>query len=400
MSGSLLPNITYAAQNTPLYGQGGGGATVPANLTISTLEAYPIPNDTLSRVSIGFQPAGGGNPVAETLNMYQASTIDTIFLQSSSDSLLNLVSDFRMYNKGDGSESGIAHRNGPGNPAANASVRFYSTVAGTAFPGVIVSDGLGFNTSFYNGSTFTTNLQTTNINGSAYPAPPSENLTVSTLTASTIATGILQTTPVLNNFLAVGGSSMSFVSTATATFNISQNAVGSTLSIASVASGFKGINLDSATGNTTMTGGLIAPNITTSLINSQAFTTNNGAGLNVAILPQGGTINTRTVLSNPIPLVAGGSYRISWEYSATNPQTDGGTFVILEGLAPTPPLLFIDNLALSLTTVVGFQACMVRNTTGATVNVTVEGWNTSATGATNLAGSVGFLVEYLGQLSI
>jgi hypothetical protein len=149
-----------------------------------------------------------------------------------------------------------------------------------------------------------------------------------------------------------------------------------------------------------MTGGLIAPNITTSLINSQAFTTNNGAGLNVAILPQGGTINTRTVLSNPIPLVAGGSYRISWEYSATNPQTDGGTFVILEGLAPTPPLLFIDNLALSLTTVVGFQACMVRNTTGATVNVTVEGWNTSATGATNLAGSVGFLVEYLGQLSI
>jgi hypothetical protein len=99
--------------------------------------------------------------------------------------------------------------------------------------------------------------------------------------------------------------------------------------------------------------------------------------------------------------VSGGAYRISFNYVASNSANDGGTFILLSGLSATPPFLVIPNIELSTgTPVEGYGACIIRNTTGATVNVTVQGYNSSATATTNLAGSTNWLVEYLGQLSI
>jgi hypothetical protein len=141
--------------------------------------------------------------------------------------------------------------------------------------------------------------------------------------------------------------------------------------------------------------------LTTTTINTQAFTTNSTNGIAVAILPANGSAGSTTALSGNIPLLSGGAYRISWNYVASNNAVDGGTFCLLSGLAATPPLLVIPNIELSTgTPVEGYGACIVRNTTGGTVNVTIQGYNTSTTGQTTLAGSTNWLVEYLGQISI
>jgi hypothetical protein len=378
MSGSLLPNITYAAQNTPLYGTGGGGATIPANLTVSTLEAYPVAGDSLSRVSIGTQAAGGGNPLAETLNMFHVSTIDTLFLQSSSDAVGGLVADFRLYNKGNGSESGIARRNGPGNPGASSAVRFFSTIAGTNFPGVSIEDGLGANLKVTNGSTITTNLQVTNINGAAYPP------------ASVIQSTIANAGTYID--IPAGASPVQFNLLNGASFSTPANAQLITIN---------GIITNNATLEASFLAGISTTNITTTTVNSSAFTTNSTSALGVALLPQNGSAGSTIALSGNIPLLSGGAYRISWNYVASNTASDGGTFCLLAGLAATPPLLAIPNIELNTgTPVEGYGACIVRNTTAGTVNVTIQGYNSSTTGQTTLAGSTNWLVEYLGQVAI
>jgi hypothetical protein len=310
--------------------------------------------------------------------MFGVSTIDTIFLQTSQDALGGLISDFRVYNKGDGSESGIARRNGPGNPGASSAVRFFSTVGATAFPGVTVSDGVGVNANFYNGSTFTTNLQVTNINGSAYPP------------ASAIQSTIANAGTYID--IPAGASPVQFNLLNGASFSTPANAQLITIN---------GIITNNATLEASFLAGISTTNITTTTVNSSAFTTNSTSALGVALLPQGGSAGSTTALSGNIPLVSGGAYRISFNYVASNTQNDGGTFVLLAGLASTPPLLVIPNIELSTgTPVEGCGVAIFRNSTGATVNLTIQGYNSSATGQTTLAGSTNFLVEYLGQLSI
>jgi hypothetical protein len=86
---------------------------------------------------------------------------------------------------------------------------------------------------------------------------------------------------------------------------------------------------------------------------------------------------------------------------AQNTANDGGTFILLNGLSASPPLLVQTNVILSAgVPIEGYGACIVRNTSGSPVNVTIQGYNTSTTGQTNLAGSTNWLVEYLGQISI
>jgi hypothetical protein len=234
------------------------------------------------------------------------------------------------------------------------------------------------------------------------------NPVFSTITVSSIASAVDFNTVAdgNGNSVTINGPSLNLKNGANSYFTLSQTNDTSTFIIATVGSGFKGINIDNASGLTTATAGLAVGNIsslslTTTSINGQSFSTNSTSGLGVAVLAAGGTPATTTNLSSPIPLVSGGAYRISWNYVASNTQNDGGTFILLSGLTATPPLLVQSNLILSTgTPIEGYGACIVRNTTGATVNVVVQGYNTSATGTTTLAGSTNWLVEYLGQVSI
>jgi hypothetical protein len=148
------------------------------------------------------------------------------------------------------------------------------------------------------------------------------------------------------------------------------------------------------------------PSILVSSVNGAVFptpgvVTASSTPLAVALLPFNGSAGSTTALSANIPLLSGGAYRISFNYAATNASNDGGTFILLSGAATAPPLLVIPNIELNVgSPVEGYGACIVRNGTGATINVTLQGYNSSTTAATNLAGSTGWLVEYLGQIAI
>jgi hypothetical protein len=234
------------------------------------------------------------------------------------------------------------------------------------------------------------------------------NPSFSTITVSSIASSVNFNTVAdpNGNGVNITASAVNLQNGGNNIFTARPSADTSTFIIATIASGFKGINIDNATGLTSVTADLAVTNIsslalTTTSINGQSFTTNSTNGLAVAILPFGGSAGATTALSGNIPLVSGGAYRISFNYVAQNPQNDGVTVILLDGLSATPPLFVEDNLVLNAgVPIEGYGACIVRNTTAGTVNVTVQGYNTSATGNTNLAGSTNWLVEYLGQLSI
>jgi hypothetical protein len=235
------------------------------------------------------------------------------------------------------------------------------------------------------------------------------NPVFSTITVSSIASSVNFNT-VANTFgnsVNINASAVNLANAGTNIFTMRPTADTSTFLVASIAAGNKGISIDNATGLTTATADFAVSNIssfalTTQTINGRPFTTNFDTGLSVAILAAGGSPSATTPLSGNIPLVPGGSYRISWNYAAQNNQNDGGTFILLNGLpSVAPPLLVISNLILnSGVPIEGYGACIVRNVSGSTVNVTIQGYNTSATGTTTLAGSTNWLIEYLGQIGI
>ncbi len=166
MSGSLLPNITFSALNNPLYaafGSGGGGSNTP-NPAFSTvtvegpIRVFPLAGDAVSQFYVSTLGAG------PTIQLQHISSTNGYIGLSNVDNLGVGVSRFEMYDLGNGSESGLVRYDGL---AQTSQIKFLSSIGGGA-PGVSINDGVA-STNFTNGSTIMTNLQTTTINGAAYP---------------------------------------------------------------------------------------------------------------------------------------------------------------------------------------------------------------------------------------